>query len=250
MLLIPLSIAFSGKSVAIPVFFWFGLKMFIAQQRAKLGTLVLLSGGFLAGVVIMGVVAYGTSSFGDAFVLIASRIWMSGDVYIYAYQRNALELIRDSYDVSFLAYIFHPITSLVGIRGYEKPLGSMLMSEAIRQNVLTGPNPQLPVLLDFFFPGQFCASILIAFVIGLLVMAIRVAAVWVAGGSSRYLAIGALAMAVFSPSSGFVDTSRVLISLVGIAGVAIALALMEMAVGGRTSAHAIYYASEPSESGL
>lgn len=227
-MLVLLSIAFSGKSVFIPIFYWIGLKFFITKKRASLKMLVSLGVVLLGGVGVMGLLAYGASSVADLVVLTTNRFWMYGDVYIYAYKLDALSLIRGQYKVSFLSYMLHPITSLIGIRGYDKPLGSMIMSQVVHADVLGGPNPQLPVLLDFFFPNQIAISITIAFAIGVLVCGIRVIGVRLAQGRSRYLAVGGIGAAIFCPAAGFVDTSQVMIALVGIVAVTFCGTIMEL----------------------
>ena len=226
--LLLLSIAFSGKAVFLPMFFWVGLRLFSEKRKISLKTTSLLLGGILLGVGIMGLLAYGVSSSADIFFLITNRLWLSGDVYIYAYQLDALSFIRGHYPVTFLSYVFHPITSLVGIRGYEKPLGSMIASQITRADVLTGPNPQLPVLLDFFFPDQWFFAGSIAFIIGNLVMGLRVIGSRLAEGRSHALALGGAAMAIFCPAAGFVDMSQVLIAMIGLVAVTVIWAVLEL----------------------
>lgn len=228
MFLLVLSIAFSGKAVFLPMFFWVGLRLFSEKRKIRLKTVSLLLGGILLGVSIMGLLAYGASSAGDILSLIAVRLWLSGDVYIYAYQLDALSFIRGHYPVTFLSYVFHPITSLVGVRGYEKPLGSMIASYITRSDVLTGPNPQLPILLDFFFPNEWLLSGAIAFIIGNVVMGIRVIGVRLAEGRSHSLALGGAAMAIFCPAAGFVEMSQVLIAGIGVVAVTVIWSVVEL----------------------
>ncbi len=222
------SIAFSGKSILLPVFFWFGLKFFVNKKRASLATIAILILGLFLGVGMMGLIAYGASESADIFLLIAGRLWLAGDVYIYAYQRNGLEMAQGDYHVSFLAYMLHPITALVGIRGYDRPLGAMLASETLHTPVLTGPNPHLPVLLDFFFPGQFLAIVLISLIIGFMVIGIRAFGIYLAKSRSRYLALGGVAAAVYCPAFGFNDTSLSLITLIGILAATSCCVVLEM----------------------
>lgn len=236
-LIIP-SVAFSGKAVLLPVFYWFGMRFFIDGRRASATTISVLIGSVFIGVSIMGLIAYGASSSGDLLLLILGRLWLAGDVYIYAYQRDALTMVRADYHVSFFAYMLHPITSVFGVRGYEKPLGSMLASEVLRSSVLVGPNPHLPVLLDYFFPNQWGVMVLVSVIIGWLVMGVRLVGVRFAESRSRYLAMGGIAAAVFAPAAGFTDTSQVLIALVGIAAASVLGALAELLLRRRPAAPA------------
>ena len=215
-LLVTPSIAFSGKAILLPIFFWFGLRFFVLSKQASFTAIAALVMAVFVGVSIMGLLAYGAESSAAVLLLIVGRLWLSGDVYIYAYQRDALAMTRHDYHVSFLSYMLHPVTSLFGLRGYEKPLGSMLASETLESDVLTGPNPQLPVLLDYFFPADLPMTVILALLVGIGVIAIRVVGIRLNESRSRYLALGGVAAAVFAPQAGFADTSLVTISVVGI----------------------------------
>jgi hypothetical protein len=204
--LILMSIPFSGKGVFVPVLYWVGMKYFVLDKRVGIIALGALSAVTLIGVAIMGALAY-----------------------VYAYKLDALAMIRGDYKVAFSSYMLHPITSLVGVRAYEKPLGAMLMSQVEQRDVLTGPNPQLPVLLDFFFPNQLALCVTIAFCIGLAVFLIRPAGIAVSRARSRYLALGGVTAALFCSASGFVDTSQVLIGLVSMFVVTVAGIVFELA---------------------
>jgi hypothetical protein len=125
--------------------------------------------------------------------------------------------------------VMHPLTSLVGVRGYEKPLGAMLASEVMKDDVLTGPNPQLPVVMDYFFPENYAAIVPLALVTGFLVIGIRPLGMFIARSSrSRYVRIGGIVAAIFGPIAGFVDTSLVVMAIVGIIAAAGVLVLMEL----------------------
>ncbi len=93
---------------------------------------------------------------------------------------------------------------------------------------MTGPNPQLPILLDFFFPASALLQFVVAVVIGASVIGIRL---FPYGGRwirSRYLKASCISSAYFAPSSGFADTSLVLMSLVAIFSAGAMLAFLEM----------------------
>jgi len=216
-LLVLPSVAFSGKSVLIPVLYWFGLRLYLHRKavtlRAGAGMFALV----LLGVFAMGVLAYRVSSVAGLIYLFVYRLWASGETYIYAYQWDAMASVRDNYHVSFIPYMLHPITSLVGIRAYDKPLGAMLFSQVFGDDIVGGPNPLLPILLDYFFPDAWVLAALMAFVIGALVVGIRPLGMALGRSRSRYIRVGGIAAAVFCPSMGFSDTSLVLIALIGVA---------------------------------
>jgi len=227
-LLIALSIPFSGKSVLLPAVFWLGAKLYLDRIHINFRTAVLSLFLIIAGVTLMGTLAYRTNPLAG-LLLFTNRLWMSGDVYILAYKGDALAAIHGNYPVSFLAYIMHPITSLVGIRGYEKPLGSMIASEVMHDDLLTGPNPQLPVVLDYFFPDNYAASLLLAFVTGLLIIGIRPLGMSIARRArSRYVRVGGLVAAIFTPATGFLDTSLAVIALVSVVSATVILVAIEL----------------------
>jgi hypothetical protein len=94
-------------------------------------------------------------------------------------------------------------------------------------DVFTGPNPNLPVLLDFFFPESILAAAAVAFIIGYLVFGLRPLAVALQGCRARFLRLGVLVIAVFAPAMGYLDTSQVLITSIAITAVAGAGMLMD-----------------------
>jgi hypothetical protein len=94
------------------------------------------------------------------------RIIGSGDVYHISLITGNYEKLMGYYNP--LAYILHPFTAIFGYRGYEYPLGSMLMTTMGYVAGPNGPNPQLPVLNAVLFgkaPVFLCIYI---FIIGLL----------------------------------------------------------------------------------
>jgi hypothetical protein len=145
--------------------------------------------------------------------------------------------------VAFIPYMLHPITSLVGIRAYTQPLGAALASQVTGQDALTGPNPQLPVLIDFFFPDSRITSCAVAFVIGYLVIGLRPLGVALQRFRARFLRLGTMVAAIFAPAPGFLDTSQVLIAVIGIAAVIAAGTALDMALRDSppegTSAHSM-----------
>lgn len=231
LLVIP-SVTFSGKSVLLPLIYWFGLKLYLDGRGVSVRTGV---GAFclaLVGVATMGIFAYGASSAGDLVHLLINRVWMSGETYIYAYQRSGMAALRGSYDVSFFAYLLHPLTSLVGIRGYDMPLGAALFSEVVGGDVVGGPNPILPVLLDYFFPDSLAISTLVALSTGIAVIGIRCIGPLLEHCRSRYVVLGGATAAIFCPGMGFLDTSLVLIALIGIVLCTAIALLLELILAG------------------
>jgi hypothetical protein len=231
------SIPFSGKSVFLPMLYWLGLRYFVSGRRVTLRAAMTSAGLVISGVAIMALTAYGKSGAAGVVALLGIRLWMSGDVYILAYQRGALDALRNYYHVSFIPYVFHPITALVGIRAYEYPLGAMLASEVSGATKLTGPNPQLPVLLDFFFPDALATICLIAFVIGFLVIGIRAASIPLSRSRARFMRLGGITAALFAPDAGFVDMEQVWMQLVAIAAIVVTGALLDLFFKRRAAPH-------------
>ena len=223
-----LSVPFSGKSVLLPMLYWYGLRLYIDQRRVTLRSTAVPIVIVLAGIAGMALFAYRASGFSDVVRILVTRLWLSGDIYLYAYQMNGLSTIHGSYPVSFIAYMMHPFTSLIGIRAYDKPLGAMLFTAVTGNDVLAGPNPHLPVLLDFFFPSATATGVAVAFAIGFLVCSLRPLGITLARSHSRYLGVGGATAAVFCPGAGFLDTSQVSISLIGVGAVTAVCVLLEL----------------------
>jgi hypothetical protein len=228
LILAALSIPFSGKGVLVPVLYWLGLRRFLVRRRVTLRSMTVSALVIIAGVGVMALTAYGKSGITGIFALLGDRLWMSGDVYIYAYQLGGLEALRGNYNVSFLAYILHPIVALVGIQTYQLPLGSALASQAAGETVLTGPNPQLPVLLDFFFQGSLVVAFLVACAIGFIVVGLRPLGVALGRSRARFVRLGGLVAAIFAPAGGFIDNEQVLMCLVGVGSVVVAGTLLDL----------------------
>jgi hypothetical protein len=214
--LVALSIPFSGKSIVVPVLYWYGLRRFLSRRTVSLRVIAATTVLVFGGASLMGLLAYGTHSIRDLIILLGLRVWNAGDVYILAYQMGGLERVHGTYPVHFIPYVLHPLTSLVGVRAYDRPLGAMLTTAVSGTSSFGGPNPQLPVLLDYFFPGDMGVSVIIAFLLGAMILAIRPLGLILATSRSRFLSIGVIAAAIFCPGTGFLDMSLGLIALIGI----------------------------------
>lgn len=234
--LVALSVPFSGKSVLIPIVYYYGLRLFMTGRRASLRVVLAMGALALIGGAVMGLIAYKAEGLLGVISLIGGRLWASGDVYVLAYEVGALDVVRSTYKPSFIAYMLHPFTDLIGIRAYDRPLGGMLASEVQGEEVVTGPNPQLPVLLDFFFPNSLIEPFLVALVIGFLVLLLRPLAFLCSRSRSRFVKLGGVVAAIFCPAAGFLDTSLVSIALIGVIGVTVFGVAVELRYGRRSSA--------------
>lgn len=218
--LMALAVPFSGKSIFLPLLYWSGIRYFASRSKIPLKRLITFLLLLFAGIAIMGVIAYKTDTFKGIILLIAKRLWLSGDVYIYAYKYGDLAKLHATYNVSFLPYIFHPLIALVGIHTYTAPLGAMLASEQLGHPVFTGPNPQLPVILDYFFPGLLLLKTFLGFVIGFLVIGLRPLSLHLSRIRARFIRIGGLAIAVIAPAAGFITNEQVQMYAIGIGAAA------------------------------
>lgn len=113
--------------------------------------------------------------YGDSFIeKIVFRISMSGDVYLLAFISGDYTQLTEVYNP--VAYLFHPFTSLIGIRGYEYPFGAELIGTAGYPVTGTGPNPHLPLLALTFWPNCFfCTSIFAIMMTVLFLMTVFIA---------------------------------------------------------------------------
>lgn len=200
---------FSGKSFILPLVYFVGLNIYIRDIRYSPGQILILLA--LVGLSFASVVflSYGARSLTDVAAVFLTRMWLSGDVYIYAYQMDGISWLRGDYDVNFIAYMLHPFTALLGVRAYDVPLGAELSSVLAGEKVFTGPNPQLPFLLDFFFNANFFLIGIFAFMFGAIVFYARAAVTRWTRAKSWWVQILSVTGFVFLPSAGFVDFSLV-----------------------------------------
>lgn len=109
-------------------------------------------------------------NFGESVESIANRLFASGDIFYYAFVHNDYKTLFGEYD--FWSYIFHPFTSLVGVRGYEWPIGALLFAQPGMELKGFGPNPQLPMTALILLNGNIWLSALFcSFMAMLLVFA-------------------------------------------------------------------------------
>lgn len=224
------TLPFSGKSFALPLAFHLGLYLYTGRRSLSLTWLLVIAGGSILGYLLVSFLSYGAGDLTASIELLITRLWMSGDVYIYAYQKGGLDNIRPMLHASFVEYVLHPLTSVFGYRAYEVPLGAMLASDAVGYDVFTGPNTQLPVLLNLYFGNNYFAILgLSAFFGWLCYLPRRLCLIYLlkAGGWPR---IGLLTAAVFLPAYGFFDLSLVTINVIAIAAGASAAMLSIIAV--------------------
>lgn len=208
MLMLP-TFFFSGKSFILPLVYFVGLNVYIRNIRYSLRQILLLL--TLVGLSFASVVflSYGARSLSDVAAVFLTRMWLSGDVYIYAYQMDGMSWLRGDYDVNFIAYMLHPFTALLGVRAYDIPLGAELSSVLVGEKVFTGPNPQLPFLLDFFFNANFLLIGIFAFVFGAIVFYARASAIRLMHAKSWWVQMLSVTGFVFLPAAGFIDFSLV-----------------------------------------
>lgn len=99
--------------------------------------------------------------YGNDFIrLILFRVSMSGDVYILSFVTGNYKNLIDLYEP--FSYLLHPITSIVGIKGYDYPLGAELIGTAGNTVNGTGPNAHLTMLGITFWPDNLFYIILFA----------------------------------------------------------------------------------------
>jgi hypothetical protein len=89
--------------------------------------------------------------YGNALEIISNRIMLSGDIYLYSFVIGDYEKLINKYEV--FSYILHPYTSLIGIRGYDFPLGAEIVSTANAPVLGLGPQDHITILALTFFHG-------------------------------------------------------------------------------------------------
>jgi hypothetical protein len=110
-------------------------------------------------------------NFGDAVTSLLNRLFASGDIFYYSFIYNDYHDLFGQYN--FWSYVFHPITSLIGIRGYEWPIGALLFAQPGIEIQGFGPNPQLPMTALILLQGNFWLSALFCAVMAVLMVFCR-----------------------------------------------------------------------------
>ena len=162
------------------------------------------------------------SSINDSINSLLDRIYSSGDLYYYSFVVGDYTDLYKSYN--FFSYLLHPFTSLIGIRGYDFPIGSKLFYFAqLAQSPNTeemgfGPNPQLPILYLVLLHGNFLLSVISCFFSGLLVGYSKVYAIRNLYESLRepYVRIFNFCLFYFSSSTVILDLAAFQFNLVGV----------------------------------
>jgi len=147
---------FSGsKGAALGLFLWV-LMFYFIFNRIKVKKLLLV---YFLFIVILFFPTWWM--YGPGFIdRVLYRISMSGDLYLFAFVSGDYTQLQGFYDP--IRYLLHPFTSLIGIRGYDYPLGAQLIGTAGHDVTGTGPNPHLPLLALTFWPDCFFCMLLFA----------------------------------------------------------------------------------------
>ncbi|UOD35676.1 oligosaccharide repeat unit polymerase [Deferribacteraceae bacterium V6Fe1] len=172
--------------LAVMVEFFSGSKGFLLQYIVVFFTLDALFNGkrnikfyfkslYLFGIFIVSAVVvkiFWGSTIKQAFMGVVDRIVSAGDIYYYAFISGDYTKLFGQYNL--LYYILHPFTSIIGIRGYEWPIGALIKSTAGLEVNGTGPNPHLPILVLVLMNGNYFLSLLFSFLVGCFVCISRV----------------------------------------------------------------------------
>jgi len=129
-----------------------------------------LFGIFIASAI--GVRIFWGSTIEQSFMEIQDRILSAGDIYYYAFISGDYTKLFGQY--SLLSYILHPFTSIIGIRGYEWPVGALIKSTGGLEVTGTGPNPHLPILALVLMNGSYFPGLLFSFLAGCFVCILRI----------------------------------------------------------------------------
>ena len=148
-----------------------GGERFSAKQWLGLGAIGVLA--LLAGA---GVRIFWGESPEEALIYMIWRILLSGDIYLYGLIDGNYKHLFGQYD--WLSYVLHPVTALVGVRGYENPLGVDLFGGTTGDYSGYGPNAQLPMLAVVLANGNLTGACAIAVAFGFAFIGLRVLGIW------------------------------------------------------------------------
>lgn len=147
-----------GQAILVTTFFYFQFNTVSKKTKIKIYILMLFA-LFLPTFLMNG------SGFINKII---HRIYMSGDIYLFAYVIGDYKKLINYYDP--LMYILHPFFSMIGIRGYDFPLGAQILSTANLPVTGTGPNPHMTILNLVFFDDCVFCILLSSFIYGLIAL--------------------------------------------------------------------------------
>jgi hypothetical protein len=161
-----------SKGAIISILFMFMLTR--GMQRGKLKTKddlkLIIPIGFIGvafGALLL--LAYGKNA-NEAINLIAARLFLSGDLYMFSYVTNSYEKLYDLYNP--VTYILHPFLKMVGLYGYKYPMGIMIASD-VYGSLNYGPNPHFSILSLIFTHGNLVYASLYCFILGTFTILIK-----------------------------------------------------------------------------
>lgn len=105
--------------------------------------------------------------YGNALDTILDRVMMSGDIYLFSFVLGDYKELIGYYDP--LKYFLHPFSSLLGIRGYEFPLGAQILSTAGIPVTGVGPQDHMTILALTFFPDSYLAIFIFTLYVCLII---------------------------------------------------------------------------------
>lgn len=119
---------------------------------------------------IVPLILFGKSP-ASAILQLASRFFLSGDIYFWMYVGGRPENFFGYYEWS--SYLMHPFIAFFGQRGYDLPLGAALLGHAMGSYTLGGPNPHAPALGLVLFHGSLLWTGVFCVALGMLVTVLR-----------------------------------------------------------------------------
>jgi hypothetical protein len=212
--------ALGGKSFLLSwVIPYFTLDGILVRRRSvfqwlKQFNVALLSlGGAFLLLVLWGV------SETDAYWRLVDRIFATGDLYYYSLVKGDFHRLFHQYN--FFSYLFHPFTAIIGIRGYEWPIGSAIIGTAGFPITGYGPNPHLPILLLVLLDGRIWLAALVSIVFGVAVGLARVGGLRLLakGGIPAFWKIAAFALLIGGAPVIYADIEAFQFALLGVAAI-------------------------------
>lgn len=143
-------------SLFIFAFFYFQF------NEIKLKNKLIFSAAILISLFLPTYLTYGV----DFVQIIAHRVLMAGDIYFLSFKIGDYSQLVGYYDP--FMYLIHPFSALIGIRGYEYPLGAQILSTAGMPVSGMGPNAHMTILSLVFFNDGAASAILFALFVAFL----------------------------------------------------------------------------------
>lgn len=167
---IVLSLVMSGSKSALLIIIWLAYitEILPSFKNVRIGFRLIVVGLLLSYLIFVDIVQSGGEfSLNSMIIRFLSRLVFYGDVYSYAYVNDVISVVRKQDFFAFFYPFLEPMR-IVPVNSQVIPGFAFMDYVYNGWDMQTGPNPRMPVYIDFFYNRNFLLiSMLMGIVFGL-----------------------------------------------------------------------------------